>query len=63
MVVASLEKVNAIVGHSVYQPVFLRHAPRPAARQGISEGVRFAETLEWIAQHGFTKSSTLAAAP
>ena len=49
--IASLKKINTLVGDTVHQPVFLRDTARPTTRQDISEGLRFAQALKWIAHH------------
>lgn len=53
IVVACLEKIDALFGDAVYQAMFLGDAPWPATGEEIAEGFRLAGALERIAQHCF----------
>ena len=53
IMVTGLKKINGFVADAVYQPMFLRDAPRPTTCQQISERFGLARTLEWIANYRF----------
>jgi len=51
--VTSLKKINRFVADAVYEPMFLRDAPRPTACEQVSERFWLTGALEWIAHHRF----------
>ena len=51
--ITSLKKINRFVADPVYQPMFLRDAPRPTTCEQISERFGFARALERIPHHRF----------
>jgi hypothetical protein len=51
--VARLKEVHALVSYQVNQPVFLRHASRPASPKVEFEWLRFPHALERIPKHRF----------
>jgi hypothetical protein len=51
--ITSLKKINRFVADPVYQPMFLRDAPRPTTCEQISERFGLARALERIPHHGF----------
>ena len=53
VVVTSLKEIDDLVTGAVNQPVFLRNASRPTAREQVFEWLRLACALEWIAHYSF----------
>jgi len=50
VVIASLEKIDSLATHLVDQPMLLRDSSGPYAAKLVLEGLRLANTLEWILQ-------------
>ena len=52
VVITCLQKVYPLISHTVYQSVFLRNSPRPAALKHVSKGLRLSHSLERITKDG-----------
>jgi hypothetical protein len=53
IMVARLKEIDALVSDQVYQPVLLRHAPRPTSSKVELEWLWFANAVERIPKNGF----------
>ncbi len=55
IVIASLEEIDPLFTHQIYEPVLLGDSARPSAWAQILQGFGFSNALEWVAYHGFDK--------
>ena len=53
--IARLEEVDALITDPVDQTVLLPDAPRPATGEHVSQWLRLARTLEWVAKRCLNK--------
>jgi len=49
---AGLEKRDSFRSHLVYNPMFLRDSPAPAANQFMLQGLWFADAIEGVREGG-----------